>query len=335
MLEAAPGFVHARFYLSAGRTLGSAGRSLPVRLPDLARHIRAADIAHVHGDAAAIITSSLLANRPSVITTHGLHLMRRSTGAMGSGVRLGIRCAVAVSDSVIATSHSELTELAQVVRPRDQTKLGVILNGVRPATPVGTDERAQIRAALGIDASTILGLFAGELEDRKDPLLAAAAADRVRQAGIPFVLAFAGDGPLSATLQADASEAVMALGFRHDLGQLMSAADVFVHPSSREGMSLAVLEAMSHGLPVVAADTPGNAEAVGDNGVLFAAKDVPALADAIKRICASDVLRGDLGRMSQLRASTAFDLERFQSETVETYEAVLREPDQANHEGLV
>ena len=165
----------------------------------------------------------------------------------------------------------------------------------------------------------MLGLFAGQLEPRKAPLLAAAATARARELGAPFVLAVAGDGPQVAELAAMGPAGVICLGYRTDLPRLLAAADVFVQPSEREGMSLALLEAMSCGLAVVAADGPGNPEAVGDAGLLFAARDERALAGALLRLSTEAELRASLGAAARVRALAEFGVQRFVAATRQVY----------------
>lgn len=324
MLESAPGYVHQRTYLSSGRTPRSAAISMPTRLAGLIHSIRGADLVHVHGDTAAVIVAPLLSTRPAVFTTHGLHLLRRSRGVAGSVTKLGLRAAVAASNVVIATSASERDELARVIRSADREKLRVVLNGVSTPQSISEEARAHTRATLGIAPDTILGLFAGELEPRKEPLLAAAAAARANGDAGSFVLAIAGDGPLRAALASSAGNAVRLLGFRADLDKLMATADAFVHPASREGLSLALLEAMSHGLAVVAADTPGNAEAVGPAGLLFRAGDEIALADAISRVVSDPELRRRLGNEARQRTLDSFAADRFVVQTTDIYTSIVR-----------
>lgn len=321
-LSSAPGFTHSTFYLSAGRTPSSAVASVPAVLPALITQALAADILHVHGDAAAVITAPILPLRPSVLTLHGLHLLRRSTGIRLRSVRLGLRAAVAASRAVIACSESEITDLLPAVRAADRSKLRVIFSGVQTASSPSEEERQRTRAALEVDSGTVLGLFAGELESRKEPLLAAAAARRVRVAGIPFQLVIAGGGPLSEALEAMSDDAIRPLGFRSDVPQLMSAADLFVQTSSREGMSLAVLEAMSHGLPIVASDVPANAEAVADTGLLFSAGDEAGLTHALVRLANEPELRARLGTEARHRATQQFGIDRFLTENAAVYESL-------------
>jgi glycosyltransferase involved in cell wall biosynthesis len=118
----------------------------------------------------------------------------------------------------------------------------------------------------------------------------------------------AGDGPLADRVR---GEGVRALGFREDTARLLAASDLFVLPSAREGLSLALLEAMGHGLPCVVSDDPGNREAVGDAGVVHPVGDAPALAEALAALAADPDKRARLGAAARARVQERFTLERF------------------------
>jgi glycosyltransferase involved in cell wall biosynthesis len=323
MLESIPGTAHERLYLSAGRAPGRAVVSLPARLPRLGLALRRTSLVHTHGDAASSLALPVLRMRPAVMTTHGLHLFRRTRGPERAVMKQAIRSVAAAVRVVICTSASERDELAEIVRLADSGKLTVIQNGVDAPPALVDGARQAIRDKLGCGPGTVLGLFAGRLEARKAPLLAAAAARRVRESGAPFVLAVAGEGPQAPELRRLAGDAVLPLGHRPDLPRLLAAADVFVQPSEREGMSLALLDAMAHGLAVVAADGPGNPEAIGDAGLLFAAGDEPALVAALIRLSLEPDLRASLGTMAGARAREQFGAERFVAQTRAVYAVAL------------
>ena len=323
MLERLEGFAHERAFLSARRTPASALASLPRSWPQLAARARGSDLIHTHGDVASVLALPMLRSRPSVMTTHGLHMLRRVRGPRRALMIRGLAAAASACDVVICTSAAERDELVEVVREADRNKLRVIHNGIDPPVLMEESERAAVRRALGVGPETVLGLFVGRLEPRKAPLLAALAAARVRAAGAPFVLAVAGDGPEIAPLRATSSDAVQLLGHRPDLDRLLCAVDVFVQPSEREGMSLALLEAMGHGLAVVAADGPGNPEAVADTGILFAAGDEDGLVAALGRVIAEPQLRASLGAAARRRALEEFGVGRFLADTQSVYREVI------------
>ena len=100
-----------------------------------------------------------------------------------------------------------------------------------------------------------------------------------------------GDGPLleaarSAAAQLPHPGAVQFFGRRDEVEQFMAAADVFVLASTREGFSNAIVEALATGLPVVASDVGGNAEAVRDGieGRIVPPQDDGALAAALRQL---------------------------------------------------
>jgi glycosyltransferase involved in cell wall biosynthesis len=321
MLERLAGFQHERFYLSRGRTARSAITSLPARWPRLAARMRSAQLIHAHGDVAAVLALPLMRGRPAVITTHGLHMLRRAVGFRGTLMERAVAATAARCRAVICTSAVERDELAGVIHEPDRGKLRVIHNGVDAPPALDPSVRASIRERLGAGAGTVLGLFIGQLEARKAPLLAARAATRAHAQAPSFTLAVAGDGPQKVELDGLRGDAVSVLGYRTDVETLLGAADVFVQPSEREGMSLALLQAMASGLAVVAADGPGNPEAVGDTGVLFAAGDEDALVSALTALSADAGRRSSLGRAARARAAEQFSAARFLAAT----EAVYRE----------
>ena len=88
------------------------------------------------------------------------------------------------------------------------------------------------------------------------------------------------------------------------LPSYLQAADVFVLPSRREGLSNALLEAMAAGLTVVVSDLPGNRAVVrdGENGLMFPVDDLAALQNHLT-IAGSPDLRANLGRQARATMS--------------------------------
>ncbi|MDQ3609400.1 MAG: glycosyltransferase family 4 protein [Actinomycetota bacterium] len=329
LLEGAETFSHRRVALSGSRIPVRAAVSLPARIPSIARAARGADLVHVHGDTAALLALPILRGRPSVVTTHGLHLLRRITGPTRALVVAGLRAAAQVADRVICTSQAERDELAIMFPPSAARRLVVVRNGIDLPPPVDPAQRAATRAELHLEAGDVAALFLGDLHKRKAPLDAVAAARAARARGAPLVLLVAGDGPQATAVHDRAGPAVRPLGFRDDVPRLLGAADLLVMPSAREGLSFAVLEAMGRGLAMVVSDGPGNPEAVGDAGIIVPVGDRAALADALTRLACDGEERARLGAAARERVRTTFTLERLRDGVSATYHEALGIPEQA------
>jgi glycosyltransferase involved in cell wall biosynthesis len=323
LLEDLDGFEHARAPLSSGRTPASGALSIPLGYPRLARAAHRADLVHAHGDVAAMLALPLLRSCPSVVTTHGLHFLRRATGLRRAATVRGLDAVARGAARVLCTSQAEYDELAPLLGPAGARALVVVRNGVDVPAAVAPAERAAMRSDLGLEPGDVALLFLGELSARKAPLLAVDAAQRAAAAGAPVVLLVAGDGPQAGELRERASAAVRVLGQRDDPARLLAAADVFVLPSQREGLSFAVLEAMAAGLAMVVSDGPGNPEAIGDAGIVVSAGNAGALAAALQELAHDRVERERLGAAARERVRSQFSRARLLDGVAAAYAAAL------------
>jgi glycosyltransferase involved in cell wall biosynthesis len=272
---------------------------------------------------AAKIAVPAVHGRPLVITTHGLHRLRRSQGVAASLVRRRLGAAVEASARTICIAEAEREDLAAVLPGELQSRLVVVPNGVAACKPVEAERRAEARRALGLDDSEVVALFVGQLEVRKDPLGAIAAVEAARAGGADVILLLAGGGPLEDEVLAKQGPGVRPLGHRKDMEDLYTAADIFLMPSHREGMSFALLEAMAHGLVPVVSDGPGHEETVGSAGVLFPAGDRGAMSNRLTALAMDSEARTQLGAAARERIRTELSLERFLAGTRAQYEAAL------------
>jgi glycosyltransferase involved in cell wall biosynthesis len=121
------------------------------------------------------------------------------------------------------------------------------------------------------------------------------------------------------------AEHVHFLGWRSEVAEILGSVDVMVLPSTAEGLPLAVLEAMSCGLPVVATNVGGTPEAVvdGSTGFLIAPGDHNALATRIIRIIQDADLRARLGGAARQRAMSVFSLDRVVAQLIHLYSELL------------
>ena len=124
-----------------------------------------------------------------------------------------------------------------------------------------------------------------------------------------------GQGDQEPVLKAEASRLgvdthIRFLGFRNDVHLLLSLMDVFVLPSLSEGLSMALLEAMAAGRPVVATRVGGNAELVqeGKTGFLVPAENPHALADRVVSLLRNNDEARAFGRCGEQRVEDHFSL---------------------------
>jgi glycosyltransferase involved in cell wall biosynthesis len=139
-----------------------------------------------------------------------------------------------------------------------------------------------------------------------------------------------GDGPdlteVAAAVDAGGlSDRVELLGARGNVSELLARSDVFVLSSRSEGFPVSILEAMAAGLPVVATDVGGVAEAVvdGETGILVPAADPEALAAALEKLVADVGLRDRLGAAGRERALRLFDAPRYRAAHLDLYRREL------------
>lgn len=184
----------------------------------------------------------------------------------------------AVKDAAVRRLHYPEDRIDVVPRAREPERLGL------PTS----ERRARVRKALGVDNSVPVLLTVGRQEYQKahDDLLRAMP---IIRAVLPTARLFVAGRTGNATprLRALVEELALQdhvewLGHRDDVGDLLTACDVFVFPSRFEGLGGAVLEAVALGCTVVASDIPPLAEVLeGSDARLFPQGDVGALAQEV------------------------------------------------------
>jgi len=210
----------------------------------------------------------------------------------------------------------------------DARKIRVIYNGVTPRAPIDAATRSALRAQLGLDRDDFVIGTVGRFDSIKNlPMLvrgiAAVAQAEPRVRGL-----LVGDGPEMKPIRAlveqlGLQERIRITGFREDARELAQCMDLFALTSFSEGTSMALLEAMSAGMPVVVTAVGGNPEIVsgGETGWVVPSDDVGALSTALTDALSDAPLREQRGAAARRR----FD-ERFRFETmIERYRRLYRE----------
>ena len=188
--------------------------------------------------------------------------------------------AVQLLDRVTALRNVGLVAVSEYVKRHFIERIGfpaerieVIPNCLDPerVAPASAEDIARARASLGIGAGDTVLLHVGRLMTQKGQEEAIRALPEILRRIPTARLLLAGPGPDRARLEAVVRElalgdAVILAGLRSDIPVLLQSADLFVFPSRREGLSVALIEALAAGLPAVVCDIPQNRE-VGDGMV--------------------------------------------------------------------
>ncbi len=118
---------------------------------------------------------------------------------------------------------------------------------------------------------------------------------------------------------------VLWVGERTDVATILKASDVAVLASHEEGLPKSILEAMAAGLPCIVTDVGGSPEAVLDNvtGKVVAARDIPALSDALVGLANDQPKRAGFGQAAKLRLDQLFRLEACVAEYEKIYDRLL------------
>jgi colanic acid/amylovoran biosynthesis glycosyltransferase len=280
-----------------------------------ARRMEAAGVRHVHchfanHPATAGYVISRLTRIPFSFTAHGSDLHRN---------RHMLREKVTQAHLVVTISRYNRERILEVTDPGDARKVRVIHCGVDPAR--FRPREADSHDATGVRRLELLCVASFQEVKGHEYLLRAVAG--LRDRGIRFRLRLIGDGPRRKLLEGvvrehGLGEDVELLGARptHEVAAAVRETDVFVLPSvltrkgDREGIPVALMEAMAAGVPVVASRLSGIPELVrdGETGLLVEPRDVDGLTDAIARLHGDPALRARLARAGREVVQREFDL---------------------------
>lgn len=115
-------------------------------------------------------------------------------------------------------------------------------------------------------------------------------------------------------------------GRRDDMPQVFAESHIVCLPSYREGLPKVLIEAAACARPIVATDVPGCREIVrdGENGFLVPARDVPALASAMRKLIENASLRNVMGERGRTMVEKEFSIEHVISQTLTLYNELVR-----------
>jgi phosphatidyl-myo-inositol dimannoside synthase len=204
------------------------------------------------------------------------------------------------AEVTIAKCQSEVDRILRIAPNLETTIIpnGVDVNAFRPGHS-------------STDHGSLRILCVGRLIEHKGQHQLIKAVKRLVDEGIDVTLDLVGTGDSleryqSLTMQLDLTDHVHFLGYipREDIADQYTSAHIFVLPSYNEGMSLALLEAMSSGLPVLATKGRGDSKLIieGQNGYTYSLGDIDDLVDRIRLFAKDRNLTSIMGQASRSQA---------------------------------
>jgi glycosyltransferase involved in cell wall biosynthesis len=304
--------------------LGFRWRRAPIAFARLRRYLKHRNIQVLHGHLPLADLLGRMAGEaagvPVLVTTeHGKHLWKRAPYRWLER-RLAARTAMrfCVSDDI------RRLRLEREGTPPE--KLRLLPNFVDPqAYSREASIRRRVRGERGWSEEDVIFLTVGRLVQAKDHRLLVKAFARMRSRGASR-LVLVGEGPERSSLEefrvrSGLEERVELLGERHDVEELLAAADVFVLSSRVEGLPVSMLEAMAASLPVVAPAVGGIPDALRDGreGRLVPAGDSEALAAALEESMENEARRRAWGEAGRRRVLDCYDVRTVAGELARTY----------------
>jgi glycosyltransferase involved in cell wall biosynthesis len=285
---------------------------------------------HTHTPRAILMTSMALGKGPNPFHLATKHILYRSNDRpWGEIYYLIDRLSLYTPDHLIAVSSEMKNTILSLplIKDRDVT---VVRNAINFEQYYCPGYRDQVREEFGINTDTIIIGFTGRIAPAKnlDMLFKAFARVIVEKPNLHLILIGRGDQKtelekLAAKL--NITNAVSWAGFRRDIPHLLAGIDIFIQPSSNEGLSLSLLEAMAAEKPVIATDVGGTSEVVLDRvtGLLIPTHSVTALKSSMLQLLDDESLRIDLARTGRKFVMDEFDIRKMIRSYWEVYEKYL------------
>jgi len=208
-------------------------------------------------------------------------------------------------------------------------KLDVILNGIPKLEPIQSLERERLRHEITGNGATPIIVTVGRFSRAKGYEDLIQAFNLLQKKDMQPILLMVGAGTMVDAIKEKIeskrlSHAVILTGERNDVPQLLASSDVYASSSHREGLPLAILEAMMAGLPVVATSVGDIPNVVTrDAGVIVPPHRPEKLAAALEDLLKNPEKRKAMGKAAQERAWNEYSVDAWMKKHIALYEEVL------------
>ena len=299
------------------------------------------DIVHTHTSKAGIVGrwAAWRAKVPEII--HGIHILPHvNEGWLKRQVFLAIERATAAITSAFVDVGRDMME--QALRDRigraEQHQVipsGMDLEKFRSASVRRAEWKKILGpAAEGLPEDPRFIVLVSRLEQRKGQSAFLEVFQRIAQRVPEAVLLLAGEGPERAALEARVTELnlrgrVVFAGFRSDVENLLSIAEVGLLTSRREGLPRVIIQYALAGLPVVATDIPGVREVIepGVHGFTVPPDDLSGMEEPLVRLLTDELFRQEMVTRIRGKDFSAWSIESMVSQLEMLYQRMRNGPD--------
>jgi glycosyltransferase involved in cell wall biosynthesis len=205
----------------------------------------------------------------------------------------------------------------------------VIINSIPKAQPILSQQREHLRHEITGNGSKPIVVTVGRFSSAKGYEDMIQAFKLLQERDVKPVLLMVGAGSMFDTIKEQIensrlSQSVVLAGERADVPQLLASSDVFASSSHREGLPLALLEAMMAGLPVVATSVGDIPNVVtSETGVIVPPHQPEKLAEALEDLLKNPEKRKAMGRAAQERAWSEYSVDAWMKKHLALYQEVL------------
>lgn len=283
------------------------------------------DILHTHLTYSNILGSVVarLTGIPAVATLHSTGVEERlraprTESAEAFALRYVVRQIIACGPAVARYFRSNIKD----------GPITVIPNAVDDVPQISLQERDVLRRQIIGDLDRFIIISVGRLESPKGYKDLLDAFSVLRASYPAAFLAIVGGGHLKDELEQkikelSLSEDARLLGWRSDVPKLLQASDMFVLASHWEGLPVAILEAMSAGLPIVATDVGDVAWTLDSAGVIVPPRQPGMLAGAVSNLMDDPARLQSLGRAARSRIEKTFSASEWFDKLIAVYQDQL------------
>lgn len=314
-------FAFSTVRISPGRP-GVAWARLARQIQEALRRTQSG-VVHAHGVRAAAVVAFSRPRRlrvRSVVTVHGLHSVRRSQGVVRAAAIVFNRWVLSHFDVVVALSETDRQTILDLkLASSGSTRL------VEPGIPSVHAGPPRDSGSLPLEDKLSV-VWMARFVPQKDPLTFVRAASHLDES-VRWLMV--GDGPMldEARMLASAfSLSVEFLGWSEDTDGVLAQSTIFVSTSLWEGLPIALLEAATRCVPIIATEVSGNRD-LADKGIpilLVPARDPSRLATAISSLLRDEQRREAMAKEGSAVVRREFSVDRWRRDMKVIYNSLFQ-----------